>query len=102
MPDGVTVRSSPKATQSCSAPVCIVWPRPVPDKSRKWRTADCSRTLTRASACPSHRDCVTTEETRRIPLIAPRHLDVPLRLLGTRKYPDGVVRLRYAVQRGKA
>lgn len=34
-----------------------------------------------------------------IPLIAPRHRDIPLRLLTARKYPDGVVRLRYQVQR---
>lgn len=34
-----------------------------------------------------------------IPLIAPRHRDVPLRLLTSRKYPDGVVRLRYKVER---
>jgi len=34
-----------------------------------------------------------------IPLIAPRHRDVPLRLLSSRKYPDGVVRLRYEVER---
>ena len=32
-----------------------------------------------------------------IPLIAPRHRDVPLRLRSARKYPDGVVRLRYEV-----
>jgi dihydrofolate reductase len=32
-----------------------------------------------------------------IPLIAPRHRDVSLRLLACRKYPDGVVRLRYEV-----
>jgi len=32
-----------------------------------------------------------------IPLVAPRHRDVPLRLLSARKYPDGVVRLRYEV-----
>ena len=32
-----------------------------------------------------------------IPLIAPRHRDMPLRLLSTRKYPDGVVRLHYQV-----
>jgi len=31
-------------------------------------------------------------------LIAPRHRDVPLKLLGTRKYADGVLRLHYAVQ----
>jgi dihydrofolate reductase len=30
-----------------------------------------------------------------IPLVAPRHRDVPLRLQSSRKYPDGVVRLRY-------
>ncbi len=34
-----------------------------------------------------------------IPLVAPRHRDVPLRLRSTRKYPDGVVRLRYTVMR---
>jgi len=34
-----------------------------------------------------------------IPFVAPRHRDVPLRLLGSRKYPDGVVRLRYEVPR---
>lgn len=34
-----------------------------------------------------------------IPLVAPRHRDVPLRLLASKKYPDGVVRLRYAVDR---
>ena len=34
-----------------------------------------------------------------IPLIAPRHRDVTLRLLSSRKYPDGVVRLRYGVAR---
>ena len=32
-----------------------------------------------------------------IPLIAPRHRTVPLKLLSTKKYPDGVVRLHYAV-----
>ena len=32
-----------------------------------------------------------------IPLIEPRHRDVPLRLRLARKYPDGVVRLRYEV-----
>lgn len=35
-----------------------------------------------------------------IPLIAPRHRTVPLKLLSTKKYSDGVVRLHYAV--GKA
>jgi dihydrofolate reductase len=34
-----------------------------------------------------------------IPLIAPRHRLVPLRLRSTRRYPDGVVRLHYAVER---
>lgn len=32
-----------------------------------------------------------------IPLIAPRHRDIELRLLQAKRYPDGVVRLRYAV-----
>ena len=32
-----------------------------------------------------------------IPLVAPRHRDIPLRLRSSKKYPDGVVRLRYAV-----
>jgi len=32
-----------------------------------------------------------------IPLVAPRHRDVPLSLRSTRKYPDGVVQLRYKV-----
>lgn len=32
-----------------------------------------------------------------IPLIAPRHRDIPLRLLHTRKFRDGVVRLHYQV-----
>ena len=34
-----------------------------------------------------------------IPLMAPRYRDVPLRLRSARKYPDGVVRLRYDVAR---
>jgi dihydrofolate reductase len=34
-----------------------------------------------------------------IPLVAPRHRDVPLRLRSCRKYADGVVRLRYEVER---
>jgi dihydrofolate reductase len=34
-----------------------------------------------------------------IPLVAPRHRDVSLRLQSSRRYPDGVVRLRYAVLR---
>lgn len=34
-----------------------------------------------------------------IPLVAPRHRDVSLHLRSVRKYPDGVVRLRYEVAR---
>jgi dihydrofolate reductase len=34
-----------------------------------------------------------------IPLIAPRHRDIPLRLLSSRKFSDGVVRLHYAIDR---
>src|ERR1700722_6571626 len=34
-----------------------------------------------------------------IPLIAPRHRDIELRLLSTKKFPDGVVELRYQVRR---
>ena len=34
-----------------------------------------------------------------IPLVAPRHRDVLLNLRSARKYPDGVVRLRYDVPR---
>jgi dihydrofolate reductase len=34
-----------------------------------------------------------------IPLVAPRHRDIPLRLRSSRKYRDGVVRLRYEVLR---
>jgi dihydrofolate reductase len=34
-----------------------------------------------------------------IPLVAPRHRDVPLRIRSSKKYPDGVVRLRYEVPR---
>lgn len=33
-----------------------------------------------------------------IPLIAPRHRDVPLQLLSVEKYPDSAVRLRYKVE----
>jgi dihydrofolate reductase len=32
-----------------------------------------------------------------IPLIAPRHRDIPLQLLSTKKFPDGVVQVRYAI-----
>ncbi len=34
-----------------------------------------------------------------IRLIAPRHRDISLRLLATEKYADGVVRVRYAIER---
>jgi dihydrofolate reductase len=34
-----------------------------------------------------------------IPLVAPRHRDIPLRLRSAKSYPDGVVRLRYEVAR---
>jgi dihydrofolate reductase len=34
-----------------------------------------------------------------IPLVAPRQRDMPLRLRSARKYPDGVVRLRYELAR---
>ena len=34
-----------------------------------------------------------------IPLVAPRYRDIPLRLLESKKYPDGVVRLHYAVEK---
>lgn len=34
-----------------------------------------------------------------IPLVAPRHRDVALRLRSARKYPDGVVRMRYEMSR---
>lgn len=37
-----------------------------------------------------------------IPLIAPRHRTVPLKLLSTKKYSDGVVRLHYAVSKVRA
>jgi len=34
-----------------------------------------------------------------IPLVAPRHRNLRLKLLGIRKFPDGVVRLHYAVRK---
>ena len=34
-----------------------------------------------------------------IPLVAPRHRDIPLRLIESKKFPDGVVRLHYLVKR---
>jgi dihydrofolate reductase len=36
-----------------------------------------------------------------IPLIAPRHREVPLRLLSLRGFPDGVVQLHYDVQQAR-
>ena len=36
-----------------------------------------------------------------IPLIAPRQRTVQLKLLSTKKFPDGVVALHYAVRRTK-
>ena len=36
-----------------------------------------------------------------IPLIAPRRRTVPLKLLSTKKFPDGVVRLHYAVSEAR-
>jgi dihydrofolate reductase len=37
-----------------------------------------------------------------IPLIAPRHREVPLRLLSLRRFPDGVVQLHYDMQQTKS
>ena len=34
-----------------------------------------------------------------IPLVAPRHRDIALRLRSARKFPDGVVRLHYEIAR---
>lgn len=34
-----------------------------------------------------------------IPLIAPRHRDISLQLLTSKTFPDGVVRLHYAVRK---
>ncbi len=34
-----------------------------------------------------------------IPLVAPRHRDISLRLRSSKEYPDGVVRLQYVVER---
>jgi dihydrofolate reductase len=34
-----------------------------------------------------------------IPLIAPRHRDIPLRLIESKSYPDGVVGLKYEVEK---
>ncbi len=38
---------------------------------------------------------------RGIPLLAPRHRDVALRLLDVQQFPDGVVQLHYEVQRSR-
>ena len=35
-----------------------------------------------------------------IPLLTPRHRDIPLKLLTSKKFSDGVVRLHYRVHRG--
>ena len=37
-----------------------------------------------------------------IPLMAPRHREVPLRLIASTPFPDGVVQLHYEVKRSKA
>jgi dihydrofolate reductase len=37
-----------------------------------------------------------------IPLLAPRHRETPLRVLGVKQFPDGVVQLHYEVQRSGA
>ena len=34
-----------------------------------------------------------------IPLVAPRHRDIPVKLLASRKFPDGVFRVHYAIRR---
>ena len=34
-----------------------------------------------------------------IPLVAPRHRDIPLKLLASKAFPDGVVRLHYTVRK---
>jgi dihydrofolate reductase len=36
-----------------------------------------------------------------IPLIAPRHREVPLRLLSLHRFPDGVVQLYYDVRQSR-
>jgi dihydrofolate reductase len=33
-----------------------------------------------------------------IPLVSPRHRDLPLKLLSCRKFPDGVVGLHYSIE----
>jgi dihydrofolate reductase len=37
-----------------------------------------------------------------IPLMTPRHREVPLRLLSMRRFPDGVVQLHYEVQQARS
>jgi dihydrofolate reductase len=37
-----------------------------------------------------------------IPLIAPRHREVPLRLRSMKAFPDGVVQLHYEVAKSRA
>jgi hypothetical protein len=37
-----------------------------------------------------------------IPLLAPRHREVPLKLRSSKKFPDGVVQLHYEVGKAKA
>ena len=37
-----------------------------------------------------------------IPLVAPRHRQVALRLLGVQQFPDGVVQLHYEVHRSRS
>ena len=34
-----------------------------------------------------------------IPLVAPRHRNIPLELISARSFPDGVVHLNYSVRR---
>jgi dihydrofolate reductase len=36
-----------------------------------------------------------------IPLISPKHREVPLQLLAVQRFPDGVVQLHYKVQRAR-
>jgi dihydrofolate reductase len=36
-----------------------------------------------------------------VPLVAPRHRDVPLRLLSVKHFPDGVVQLHYRVRQSR-
>jgi dihydrofolate reductase len=37
-----------------------------------------------------------------IPLVAPRHRTVPLKLMSIKKFSDGVVRLHYAVKKARS